>query len=148
MALKVSKLTITPHLITIKCPSSLIFLSLSYDCGEVFVNGIQKISGLLVSYDCGEVFVNGIQKISGLLVSYDCGEVFVNGIQKISGLLVSYDCGEVFVNGIQKISGLLLFSLYNTGFMVYGLWCLMALSTIFYISVILVEETRVPRENH
>ena len=108
MALKVSKLTITPHLITIKCPSSLIFLSLSYDCGEVFVNGIQKISGLLVSYDCG----------------------------------------EVFVNGIQKISGLLLFSLYNTGFMVYGLWCLMALSTIFYISVILVEETRVPRENH
>ena len=88
MALKVSKLTITPHLITIKCPSSLIFLSLSYDCGEVFVNGIQKISGLL------------------------------------------------------------LFSLYNTGFMVYGLWCLMALSTIFYISVILVEETRVPRENH
>ena len=88
MALKVSHLTITPHLITIKCPSSLIFLSLSYDCGEVFVNGIQKISGLL------------------------------------------------------------LFSLYNTGFMVYGLWCLMALSTIFYISVILVEETRVPRENH
>jgi hypothetical protein len=62
----------------------------------------------------------GVRVISGLLVSYDCGEVFVNGIQKISGLLVSYDCGEVFVNGIQKISGLLLFSLYNTGFMVYG----------------------------
>ena len=81
-------LTITPHLITIKCPSSLIFLNSSYDCGEVFVNGIQKISGLL------------------------------------------------------------LFSLHNTGFMVYGLWCLMALSTIFHISVILVEETRVPRENH
>jgi hypothetical protein len=48
MALKVSRFTITPHLITIKCPSSLISLSSSYDCGEVIVNGIQKISGLLL----------------------------------------------------------------------------------------------------
>ena len=34
------------------------------------------------------------------------------------------------------------------GLVWYGLWCLMPLSTISWQAVLLVEETRVPRENH